>query len=421
MPAFKSHSTGTTDVAWDAGANEKRVRQDESRAYYGRIYAWYDPDGDEGAKSTYKFIHHMVGANGDPGDANAVACSAGIAVLNGARGGTKIPQADRQGVYDHLAKHLRDADKEPPELKKLGLGEFTDQHAEILRHEEMRVHVASEIWAILPTWLQASLSRPIASHVAQDELLAVTRPGPKAGRMARIPIIGPITKRDSLFSMFFGGTSVERLKATMHEVAADDTIGTLLLDVDSPGGTAAGINELADELRRIAESKRIVAQANHMMTSAAYWIASQADEIIATPDALIGSIGVFAVHADFSKMLERIGIKPTYISAGKFKAEANPDEPLSDEARDHIQSLVDETYGLFVADVARGRNVSPATVRADYGEGRVLSAKDAKAAGLIDRIAGADETIRRLAGAKAEQRMARLARLRRHLEIAEKL
>jgi signal peptide peptidase SppA len=413
---------------------EKRCRAGESRAYYGKFYAWYDPDGDEGAKGTYKFPHHMMSMGGDPGDASTMACSSGIAALNGARGQRpNVPSGDRQGIYDHLAKHLRDAGKEPPEMKKQadsGSIEFTDR---ALRHEEMLAHVASEAWAILPTWLQAALSRPVAPHVAQDELLAITRRGPKSGRVARVPIIGPITKRDSLWSLFFGGTSVEGLKRILQEVVADDTIGTLLLDVDSPGGTAAGITELTAELRRVAESKHVVALANHLMTSAAYWIAAQADEIIATPDALVGSVGVFAVHADFSAMLERIGIKPTYISAGKYKTEANPDEPLSDEARDHIQSLVDEAYSLFVADVAQGRGITPAAVRSEYGEGRVLTARDAKAAGMIDRIAGADETIRRLAGAKAELAIdspmareheadqARLAQLRRRLAIAEKL
>jgi ClpP class serine protease len=95
-------------------------------------------------------------------------------------------------------------------------------------------------------------------------------------------------------------------------------------------------------------------------------------------------------------------VKVSYISAGKYKTEGNFEEPLTDEARAHIQSIVDDSYGLFVGDVARGRGVSAADVRANYGEGRALTVKDAKAAGMIDRIAGYDETVRRLAGVKAE-------------------
>lgn len=114
-----SHSTATTDAAWDAGENIARARSGEDAAYYAKIYAWRDPDGDPAVKSTYKFPHHMVASDGVPGAANTRACSAGIAVLNGGRGGAAIPDGDRQGVWNHLARHIRDADLEPPELKNI--------------------------------------------------------------------------------------------------------------------------------------------------------------------------------------------------------------------------------------------------------------------------------------------------------------
>ena len=426
MPAFRSHSTPTTDAAWDAGANEKRVRVDEKRSYYSRIYGWYDPDGDEGAKSTYKFIHHMVDGDGAPGDANETACSTGIGVLNGGRGGTNIPKADRQGVYDHLARHLRDAGKEPPELK----GQFEETRESAMR-SELHMRAAAEVWAILPVWLTAALGRPARPHVAQDALMAITRPGPRTGRMVRVKIVGPITKRDSFWAMLFGGASVEGISTTLRELAADDSVGGVLLDIDSPGGTADGLSELAGEVRKLAQSKRVTALANGMMASAAYWIGSQADEIVATPDALVGSVGVFVVHDDISGRLEMMGVKPTYVFAGKYKTEFNSDEPLTDEARSHLQEIVDETYDLFVADVAQGRKVTAAQVRSEYGEGRLLTASAARAAGLIDRVAGVDETIRRLIGAKAEgaidspqaregeDGLARLAHFRRRLDIAQ--
>jgi hypothetical protein len=119
--ALGSHTTATTDVGWDGPANEARVRTNEGPAYFRRIYAWQDPDGDPALKTTYRFIHHMVDAGGDPGAANVRACSTGIGVLNGGRGGTTIPDADRRGVYNHLARHLRDADMEPPELKAMSV------------------------------------------------------------------------------------------------------------------------------------------------------------------------------------------------------------------------------------------------------------------------------------------------------------
>lgn len=308
------------------------------------------------------------------------------------------------------------------------------------RRAELFKQASAEVWAILPSALEVMLSAltpnhdphpsPLPKGEGAGEILAVTRPGPKSGRMARVSIMGAITKRDSLWSLFFGGTSVERLTATLRQVAQDDTISTVLLDIDSPGGTVAGLPALAGEVRALREHKHVVALSNSLAASAAYWVASQADEIVATPEALTGSIGVFTVHDDYSAMNERLGIKTTYISAGKYKTEGNPDQPLSTEARDHIQATVDEMYGLFVGDVAKGRGVTPAQVKAGYGEGRALTARDAKAAGLIDRIATYEETVQRLSGAKAEDDKPEivsgdpngsiLANKRRRLAIADK-
>jgi hypothetical protein len=106
--AIASHSSETTDVAWSASTQQRGYE-----APLARFYAWRDPDGDGDAKATYKFPHHMASG----GAANLKACSAGIGALNGGRGGASIPDADRQGVWRHLAKHLRDGDQEPPELR----------------------------------------------------------------------------------------------------------------------------------------------------------------------------------------------------------------------------------------------------------------------------------------------------------------
>jgi len=120
--ACPTHTTAMSDAAWDGPANEARVRSGESVAYYRRIYAWQDVEGDPTVKSSWRFIHHEVAGDGTPGAANIRACQTGIGVLNGARGGTVIPDSDKQGVWNHLAKHLRDADLEPAPLKAIKEG-----------------------------------------------------------------------------------------------------------------------------------------------------------------------------------------------------------------------------------------------------------------------------------------------------------
>lgn len=126
--AVAVHDTATSEGSWDGPANETRLPSPMSVETARNAYAWIDDvrveDG-EVVKDAARFIHHEVSADGSPGAANLTACSTGIGVLNGGRGGTTIPDADVQGVYDHLAAHLRDADREPPPLTASASGSLT--------------------------------------------------------------------------------------------------------------------------------------------------------------------------------------------------------------------------------------------------------------------------------------------------------
>lgn len=115
--AIAVHHTATSDGTWD-GAMCKANLPNEADALKA-ANAWVDPEGDPTAKSSYKFIHHEVSADGTVGAANIKACSSGIGILNGGRGGTNVPADDRRGIYNHLAAHIRDAGGTPPELKSM--------------------------------------------------------------------------------------------------------------------------------------------------------------------------------------------------------------------------------------------------------------------------------------------------------------
>ena len=117
--AIGSHHTALSDKAWDGPKAKANLKNDENAAYYRKAFAWVDSDGDPDVKASYKFIHHEVSSDGTIGAANIRGCQASIAVLNGARGGTTIPDSDRKGVYNHVATHLRDGDIEPSELKSM--------------------------------------------------------------------------------------------------------------------------------------------------------------------------------------------------------------------------------------------------------------------------------------------------------------
>jgi len=284
-----------------------------------------------------------------------------------------------------------------------------------MKYTHIARYVAETPWAILPAKMTEILGvlayraagyaftpEEIRARLSADDSGDYEPTVASSGAVAVIPIRGVIAHRMSSMEESSGGASTEGIAKMLRAAMADASISTILLDVDSPGGTVTGVAELASELFAMrGKGKKIIAQVNGMAASAAYWLAAQADEIVSLPSGMAGSIGVFMAHEDLSKALQQQGINVTLISAGKYKTEGNPFEPLSDEAKAVKQAQVDAAYAQFVQDVARGRGVSASEVRTGYGEGRTLSAKDAKAAGLIDRIATMDETVGRLVGRKA--------------------
>jgi signal peptide peptidase SppA len=171
------------------------------------------------------------------------------------------------------------------------------------------------------------------------------------------------------------------------------------LDVDSPGGGVYGVAEVSEFIRanRMAATggKPIITQINSLAASGGYWIGSSSDEIIITPGGEAGSIGVYMLHEDISKWLEKEGIKETFIYAGDYKVEGNPFEPLGDEAAAHYKSRVNDYMGMFIDSVAKGRNVASKKVIDDFGKGRVFGASQALAAGMVDRVGTLDETLAR--------------------------
>lgn len=208
------------------------------------------------------------------------------------------------------------------------------------------------------------------------------RSGPK---LAVIPVHGLLEHRPTLASLFFGGTTHATISAALEKAVADPAVQRIVLDVDSPGGSAYGLHELATEIRQARERKPITAIANPLALSAAYFIASSASEVVATPSGEVGSVGVYLPHYDRSGQLGREGVKVTLISAGEGKTDANPFEPLRDEARAELQRTVNRYYGQFVDAVAAGRGVQAATVRNRW-KARVYGGAEAVSKGLADRV-----------------------------------
>jgi signal peptide peptidase SppA len=239
---------------------------------------------------------------------------------------------------------------------------------------------------------------PLAAEEIEARVAAARRREPAEGAkgVAVIPMTGVLVPKADMFSEVSGGTSIEKLRGQFREAMASPQVSSIVLDVDSPGGMVDGVPEMAAEIRGARGKKPIIAVANHEMASGAYWLASQADEIVVSASSRVGSIGVFTAHEDQSAKHEQGGVKTTLVSAGKFKTEGNPFEPLTDEATAHLQGMVNEYYGMFVGDVAKGRRVPIASVRQGYGEGRVVTGSAALAAGMADREGSVEGVVREL-------------------------
>jgi signal peptide peptidase SppA len=226
----------------------------------------------------------------------------------------------------------------------------------------------------------------------------------KYGNVAVVSISGVIDKVISNFEMeCYGGCDLADVDKALALADQDPEVETVVLYVNSPGGSASGVSETAGRVAQIAESKQVYAYVDVMACSAAYWIASQADEILAAPSAILGSIGVYMSILDATKAAELEGLKVELITAGKYKAMGSPFKPLSDEERAMLQEEVTSLHGDFKEAVRAGRRRATeagghATVLDSEMEGQSFDGKQAVANRLADELVTEtlDEVVGRL-------------------------
>jgi capsid assembly protease len=394
LVAATPHSdTAVVDTPWDGPANVARLSNTAGAATYQREFAWVDPQADADTKAAYKLPHHEVDPRGRVGAANVNGVRAALSRLG--QESTQIPEGDIAAVRANLQKHLDTFNSQNRSQQ-----EFEDYELEALGCA-VRVHTEGRIWAVAPRVL-AALGQSNAELVSWTTLAALEAAAPRRsvkanGGIATVPLKGVLMPAASgLMALLFGGGGLDQFRGQLREASRDPETDAIVIDVDSPGGLVDQIPETAAEIRAARVHKPVLAVANTQAASAAYWLASQADEVVVTPSGEVGSIGVYQLHRDVSGLHAKAGITPTLVSAGKYKVEGNPYEPLTDEARAALQREVDDFYSMFTAEVAKGRGATQADVQAGYGEGRSLNARRAVATGLADRVDTLENTIRRI-------------------------
>jgi signal peptide peptidase SppA len=209
---------------------------------------------------------------------------------------------------------------------------------------------------------------------------------------AIIGIYGPLLHRRMDMEFPSGGPmTYAEVQSAIDTALADDAVHSIVLDVDSPGGEVSGAFDLADHIYQARSQKPITAIANENAFSAGYLLASSASRLVLPRTAGVGSVGVIATHADFSRAEEAAGIKVTHIYAGDRKADFSPHQPLSDDAAASLQSMINDTYDLFVETVARNRGMKVQAV-IDTQAG-IFEGKKAVTLKLADEVAAADKAI----------------------------
>lgn len=236
--------------------------------------------------------------------------------------------------------------------------------------------------------VEQRLGRPLANEPKGYDII---------DGVAVLPIEGVSARRMNLMSQISGGVSTELVARDMRQAIADPAVHSLVLAIDSPGGTVDGTQALAAQVRELGAHKPIVTLATGTMASAAYWYGSAAQaRYISDASTVVGSIGVVARHLDVSGAEAQRGVKTTLISAGKYKTAGHQYGPLSQEDRAIQQDQVDYIYSLFVADVAAHLGKTPEAVHQGMADGRVFIGQQAVAAGLVDGTATLEQLVQQL-------------------------
>ena len=215
-----------------------------------------------------------------------------------------------------------------------------------------------------------------------------------AGGVALIPVHGTLVQKTGTLRPYSGMTGYDGVRQAFLTAIEDPEVRAIVLDVDSPGGEVSGCFDLVDTIYAARGSKPIWSILNESAFSAAYAIASAADRITVPRTGGVGSIGVICMHVDWSKALTSAGIQVTFITYGDRKTDGHPEIPLSKEALERFQTDINTMGELFVATVARNRNIAASKVR-DTEAATFLGATGV-AQGLADSVAAPDAAFRAL-------------------------
>lgn len=213
-----------------------------------------------------------------------------------------------------------------------------------------------------------------------------------------VRISGSLTNRYSMWNKYFGVISYDEIRDAAVALANDEDVKSILLEIDTGGGAAHGLNEVAELITKIdAQVKPVEAHTSMYTFSAGMWLASSARKISASNVSEVGSVGVIITMVSYHEMYKKSGIDIKVVRAGKHKALGNPHEPMSEVAVAEAEQKADKLYSYFLDAMVRGRPSLSIANKEAWAEGKTFFADEALPLGLIDEITSFDKVVANLA------------------------
>jgi ClpP class serine protease len=243
---------------------------------------------------------------------------------------------------------------------------------------------------------RASRSQVLASRAGRP--LDGARRATVRDGVATVPVLGPIFRYSDWFTEICESTTIETLAGDFHAALADPTVRGIILEVDSPGGEAAGTGEMAGMIAGARGRKPVVAYVSDWGASGAYWLASAAQEVVLSAQSTVGSIGAVVAVRDPSK------VQTKTIEFVSSQSPSKRSDPTTERGRSEYQRIADDLASVFIADVARNRGVTEEAVLKDFGGGGVLMGKAAVKARMADRVGSYESVLSELASGRVAPR-----------------
>ncbi|WP_152020331.1 signal peptide peptidase SppA [Aliarcobacter butzleri] len=191
--------------------------------------------------------------------------------------------------------------------------------------------------------------------------------------LQKIELVGPII-------------DVSKTLENIEKAKTDTNIKGVLFVVDSPGGAVAPSVEVAYAIKELKQIKPVVVYASGVIASGSYYASIWADKIIANPGSMVGSIGVIMQGVNTKELMDKIGIQTQTVKAGKYKESGTPTRKWTEYEEKQLQSVIDDTYNMFITDVATARNLDIKNYTS-FADAKIFTSKQAKDVGLVDEVA----------------------------------